>query len=138
MMRNNIMAAVLPLLFCITVLTSCHQETMAERAQREAKEYTEKMCPTPPQNGVITDSLVFDMKTNTEKYYVTFTGDLDNAEVINKVSAELRKGMLDIVRNNPSMKAYKDAGFRFSYICRSEKDRNKILIEMNFGPKDYN
>lgn len=130
-------AAVLPLLFCISVLTACHQETLAERAQREAEEYTEKMCPTPPQNGVITDSLVFDIKTNTEIYYVTFTGDLDNAEIINKVSDDLRKGMLDIIRNNPSMQAYKEAGFRFSYVCRSEKERGRILIKMDFGPKDY-
>ena len=41
------------ILFSTLVLltfTACHHETIEERAAREAKEYTQKMCPTPVVN----------------------------------------------------------------------------------------
>lgn len=52
------------ILFSTLVLltfTACHHETIEERAAREAKEYTQKMCPTPVVNFTRTDSMVFDL-----------------------------------------------------------------------------
>ena len=43
---------------CSVLLSGCH-ENMEKRAQREAREYTEKYCPTPVQNFTRTDSVVF-------------------------------------------------------------------------------
>ena len=47
---------------CSLLLCSCH-ENLEKRAQREAREYTEKYCPTPVQNYTRTDSVAFDVKT---------------------------------------------------------------------------
>lgn len=47
---------------CSLLLCSCH-ENLEKRAQREAREYTEKYCPTPVQNYTRTDSVTFDIKT---------------------------------------------------------------------------
>lgn len=62
---------------CAALLCSCH-ENMEKRAQREAREYTEKYCPTPVQNYTRTDSVVFDIDTKTYHYYCSITGDLDD------------------------------------------------------------
>ena len=54
----------------ITLLASC-SESIEDRAAREAKEYTEKVCPTPFVNDGRTDSTVFDKNTRTYIYYMT-------------------------------------------------------------------
>ena len=41
------------------VVTAC-QETLEERCEREAKEYTEKHCPTPIAKDIVMDSMTFD------------------------------------------------------------------------------
>lgn len=122
------------LLFALS-LSSCH-ESLEKRAEREAREFTEKNCPTPPQNDAITDSLVFDVVTRTHKTYLTFTGQIDNPEAIKEHEEDIRKELLNTIRQNTSMKAYKDAGFNFEYICRSEKE-GKIVLHLKYSEKDY-
>lgn len=118
-------------------LSSCH-ESLEDRAEREAKEYTEKYCPTPPQNDVITDSMTFDKATKTQTYYLRFTGIIDNVEAIREHGKELEEGMLRNIRNNGQLEVYKKAGFTFVYVCRSQKNPETLLLKMKFGPKDYN
>lgn len=127
---------VVPLAMCLMTLVSC-RESLEDRAYREAKEYTEKYCPTPPQNSVITDSMVFDKATKTQIYYLRFTGLLDSVPAMNEHRKELEEGMLGTIRQNPGMQVYKDANFSFEYVCRSFKDPKTILLKMHFGPKDY-
>lgn len=117
-------------------LTGC-QESLEERAEREAKEYTLKHCPTPPQNDVITDSVVFDKKTRTWTQHLTFTGIIDNEEGIREHSDEINKSLLESIRQNTEMKRYKEAGFTFAYICRSKKNPGTILLSLKYSPKDY-
>lgn len=114
---------------------SC-QESLEDRAAREDKEYTEKFCPTPPENNVITDSLVFDKKTRTQYYYITFVGDNDNEELINKFKPQLREGLRDQLLNNPQTQAYRDAGFNFAYICRSQST-GRILLDLKYTKEDF-
>lgn len=115
----------------VSLLTSC-QETMQERAQREAYEYTRKYCPTPPVHYVITDSVVFNVSKETYIYYCTFTDRLDDKQIIldNKEAIEgaLRKSVLE----SPNMKPFVDAGFHFRYVCRSQKESKLILLETKF------
>ena len=120
----------------VATLSSCH-ESLEDRAERESKEYTEKFCPTPPQNSVITDSLVFDRKTKTQIYYMTFTGLIDNADAIKSQEKKLEKAMLTSLRQNPQIEPYKEAGFTFEYVCRSQKDSKIVLLHCKFGPKQY-
>lgn len=117
-------------------LTSC-QESLEERAEREAREYTEKHCPTPPQNDVITDSIVFDRNTRTWTQYLTFTGIIDDEKGLREHNEEIHKSLLESIRQNTEMKRYKEAGFSFAYICRSKKDPKTILLTLKYTPKDY-
>lgn len=130
------MKKILVLLLAAATLTACH-ESLADKAEREAREYTRKNCPTPVNNFQRTDSLVFDRKSETYYYYCSFTGVLDDATVVNKVSHQLDDGILRGLREAPSLKAYKEAGFSFAYVCRSEKDPSKVLYKRVFTAKDY-
>ena len=53
-MKKLIYTAVL-----VSLLASC-TESLEDKAAREAKEYTEKYCPTPYVNDSRTDSATFD------------------------------------------------------------------------------
>jgi len=134
-MRKLLSYTVLSLVLSMTFV-SCH-ESLEDRAERESKEYTEKFCPTPPQNNVITDSLVFDKATKTQIYYMRLTGPIDDPEVIKECKADVEKGMLASLRQDPKSVAYKDAAFSFRYVCSSEKNPKMIYLDIKFGPKDY-
>lgn len=123
------------LLFGALLFSSCW-ESLEDRAERESREYTLKFCPTPPENGVISDSLVFDKKTKTQYYYITFTGDIDNAEAIAMHMDKLKQGLCEQVRSNPRNQAYKDAGFNFAYVCRSQKT-GKVILNFTVTPQLY-
>ena len=84
--------------FALTVvsLTAC-QESIEERAVRDAQEFTRKHCPTPPENDVITDSVVFDKTSRTQIYYMTFTGAIDNPQSISENKDKLRGLLLETI-----------------------------------------
>lgn len=121
----------------LVALTAC-QETLEERAYREAKEYTEKNCPTPPKDNAVTDSIVFDKATKTHWEYYKLVGDYDIPEAIAPHVGELKQHLLDNIINNPGLQPYKEAGFRFGYVVRSESNPKLIILKAVFGPKDYN
>ena len=112
-------------------------ENLEERAAREAKEFTEKYCPTPVQENERTDSLVYQPATKTYIYYRTLCGIADNQEVINEHKAQLIKALKDATVNNTAQKPYKEANFRFRYVYHSESEPNKVLLECLVTPKDY-
>lgn len=124
--------------FALTVvsLTAC-QESIEERAVRDAQEFTRKHCPTPPENDVITDSVVFDKTSRTQIYYMTFTGAIDNPQSISDNKDKLRGLLLETILYNTNLKAYKEAGFNFRYVCRSQKENGKILLDIEYTKKDY-
>ena len=50
------------------VLFSC-QESLEQRAAREAREMTETKCPMPLGDNMFLDSVVFDIPTLTQSQY---------------------------------------------------------------------
>ena len=54
-----------------------------------------------------------------------------------EIKEQTKEKMLDGVRNTPTLKVYKDAGFGFHYIFRSHKDKKKVLLDYHFTKKDY-
>ena len=124
------------LLLAAFLFGACH-ESLQDRAEREAKEYTRKNCPTPVNNFQRTDSISFDRSTNTYHYYCSFTGKLDDKAVIEKIRGELHDGLRKGIRESTSLKAYKEAGFSFTYTCRSAKDPRKVLYKETFTARDY-
>ncbi len=118
------------------VLVSCH-ENLEERAQREAREYTAKNCPTPWSGCTRTDSVVFDIATLTYTYYCSVNDKMDNAELIKAHSLDITNGLRADVNQNTSLKAYKEAGFNFAYVLRSSKNPKQVLYSLTLTKKDY-
>ena len=117
-------------------ITSC-QESLEKRAAREAKEYTQKSCPTPERDYTIIDSLGFDLSTHTFIYYYTLTGTADNASGIEGHEGELHDVLIRAVRNNTSMKRYKEEGYSFRYVYRSQKNKNQKLYDTTITAEEY-
>ena len=108
-------------LFLASLVVSC-TENLEDKAVREAKEYTEKYCPTPYVNDSRTDSAVFDKNTRVFSYYMTLRNKADNKNKLHK----LQKEALD---NNPGLKVYKDAHFTFRFVYYSAKNPKEILLD---------
>jgi hypothetical protein len=122
-MKRFIYFAILALVF-----SSCH-ENLSERAEREAKEYTERNCPTPVINYSRTDSVCFDKKHNNYIYYCSFVDKFDNEKIINQNRSQIHEGLYHSISTNTGLKPYIEAGFSFTYIVRSDKQPSKILFK---------
>ena len=92
----------------LLTLTACHHESIEERAEREAKEYTQKMCPTPIVNFTRTDSMVFDKNTHTMIYFCTFTDKMDNEQIVNQNRKKLSDGLREALINDTGIKTYRE------------------------------
>lgn len=122
--------------FLLASLTACQHDSLEDRAEKETKEYTQRYCPTPVQNMQMTDSISFSRATKTFNYYYKLCGEADNEQIISTNKAKLNKLLLAQLKEDTKVKAYKEAGFRFHYIYRSQKT-NEIVLETTFGQKDY-
>jgi hypothetical protein len=116
------------------LLVGC-RESLENRCAREAKEYTEKNCPMKMDNHIILDSMTFERDTHTLHYHYTLTGFADQDGVMEKVDA--RGALKEELKNSTNLRIYKDNKYRFAYTYRSEKDPNKIRLEVIFTDKDY-
>lgn len=118
------------------ILCGCH-ESLEKRAEREAREYTEKYCPTPVQNCTRTDSVAFDIATKTYRYYCSATDELDNGKVFDANRQKITDALLASVKENTGFREYKKEGFAFRWIIRSDKDKNTVYYDHRFTAKDY-
>ena len=116
------------------VLASC-QESLEDRCERDAKEFTRKQCPAPMDETTIIDSLTFDRATHTLHYYYRLTGIADEENALNK--EEAINTLKQALKNSTSVKTYKDNKYKFAYTYRSEKNPKKIVLEVLFTDKDY-
>lgn len=132
MKRNNMLSSKVSLYLIIAFLVMSCTESIEDKAAREAKEYTEKYCPTPVINGSSTDSAVFDRSTKTYIYYITLSGNADRPEVIAKNRKVLHDAQKQALDNNPSIKKYKEAGINFRFLYRSASHKDSVLIDDTF------
>lgn len=116
------------------VLASC-QESLEDRCERDAKEFTRKQCPAPMDETTIIDSLTFDRVTHTLHYYYRLTGIADEENALNK--EEAINTLKQALKNSTSVKTYKDNKYKFAYTYRSEKNPKKVVLEVVFTDKDY-
>ena len=119
----------------LTLLFTACQESLEDRCAREAQEYTRKNCPAKMDNNTILDSMTFERSSHTLHYYYKLTGFADQDSIAKKIDAVnvLKKEL----KNTTGLKLYKDNHYRFAYTFRSEKDPDKILIDVVFTDKDY-
>jgi hypothetical protein len=116
------------------LLTAC-QESLEDRCARETKEYTRKNCPAKMDNNIILDSLTFERETHTLHYYYKLTGFADQDSVAKKIDAV--NILKEELRNTTTLKLYKDNHYRFAYTYRSEKNPEKVLLDVLLTDKDY-
>ena len=116
------------------LLTAC-QESLEDRCARETKEYTRKSCPAKIDNNIILDSLTFERETHTLHYYYKLTGFADQDTIVKKLDAV--NILKEELRNTTTLKLYKDNHYRFAYTYRSEKNPEKVLINVLLTDKDY-
>ena len=119
----------------LTLLFTACQESLEDSCAREAQEYTRKNCPAKMDNNTILDSMTFERSSHTLHYYYKLTGFADQDSIAKKIDAVnvLKKEL----KNTTGLKLYKDNHYRFAYTFRSEKDPDKILIDVVFTDKDY-
>ena len=123
MMKKLIYTAVL-----VSLLASC-TESLEDKAAREAKEYTEKYCPTPYVNDSRTDSATFDKSTKTYVYYISLRNKADNKQVIEANKNKLHKIQKEALDNNPGLKKYKEEHFTFRFVYHSAKNPKEVLLD---------
>ncbi len=109
-------------------LTACH-ESLEQRAAREAREYTERNCPTPVINYSRTDSVKFEIDKRNYVYYCSFVDKYDDQDLIGNFRKDISAGLYDEISSNTGMKRYIDEGFTFTYIVRSDKNPSLILFQ---------
>ena len=114
-----------------SLLASC-TESLEDRAAREAKEYTQKYCPTPYVNDSRTDSASFDKNSRVYTYYITLRNKADNKQAIDANKQKLHKLQKEALDNNPGLKKYKEAHFTFRFIYHSAKNPQELLLDDTF------
>ena len=128
-MKKLLIIATMAALVC----TSC-QESLEDKCAKEAAELTSKKCPSRIDENTQIDSMTFDKSTHTLAYWYHLTGKADNPEIFKRVN--LRKSLIEQIKNSTSMQAYKDAGYSFRYVYRSQKE-NKVYFDDTVTKKDY-
>lgn len=118
-----------------TLLTAC-QESLEERAAREARELTEDKCPMPIGNNMMLDSVVFDIPTLTQSQYFRFTGDNDNDSVVFALQ-DAKSLLVSELKSMPSYKPLMNKGISFRYVYRSNKNPEKTYLEITITKEDY-
>ncbi len=117
--------------FFVSLLASC-TESLEDKAAREAKEYTQKYCPTPYVNDSRTDSASFDKDKRVYTYYITLRNKADNKQAIDANKQKLHNLQKETLDNNPGLKKYKESHFAFRFIYRSAKNPKEILLDDTF------
>jgi len=121
----------------IVLMTAC-QESLEERAAREAREVTESKCPMPVGNNMYLDSVVFDIPTLTQTQYFRFVGDTDNDSVtIALQDADVKGTLVQELKNTPNYKALMGRGANFRYIYRSTKNPETTYLDITIQKEDY-
>ena len=125
----NHMKKLLLATIAILGLSGCF-ESMEDRATREAQEYTEKNCPTPPNNNAILDSLTFDKPTLTFCHHQKLIGPADvDASIFESKRLQMHQGLVHEVRGNLNYKIYIEEGYHFAFLCRSGSTGEVLFVD---------
>ena len=118
-----------------TLLCGACQESLEDRCEREAKEFTRKNCPVMIVEEIMMDSMTFVRASHTLHYYYKLTGNSDRADAYDK--DEVAKRLKEALKNTTTLQMYKDEGYNFAYTYRSEKNPKTIWFDVVLTKKDY-
>ena len=87
--------------------------------------------------GMVMDSMTFVSDPNGFHYFYTLDGDLDDPELLTEeVISTFHNELLKHLREDISLRKYKDRDFTFTYTYLSRSTGN-LLIEAVFTPEEY-
>ena len=117
----------------LLIMYAC-QESMENRAARDAKETTEKRCPIRlnDEGTLILERINFDKITHTWRQ--DYLLDTEPGALM---EADLRDLLLMELKNTPSYKPYMDADFNFQYVYCMMSSPKDTLFNIMLTPKDY-
>ncbi len=117
------------------MFTAC-QESLEERAAREAREVTENKCPMPVGDNMMLDSIVFDIPTLTQSQYFRFIGDNDNDSVVYALQ-DAKRILVAELKSTPTYRSLMNKGVSFRYVYRSNKNPEKTYLDITLTKEDY-
>ena len=121
----------------MALMTSACTESFADRCRREAKEYTERECPRLEHQFVIMDSMTYADEPQGFTYHYRLTGDFDNPELLtSSILDAFTEQMKQSLRENITLKSYKERNFTFTYRYFSDST-DSLVLEARFGPEYY-
>ena len=124
-------------LVLVALLSACNQEKLENRAARECKEYTQKNCPYKVNEVTTLDSLTFDVATHIFTRYFSIVTDSQSIQKAKENKDEFAKKLIEEVRNETSMKTYKDNGYSFRFVYYSDADPSLILYDKTVTKEEY-
>lgn len=133
-MKHYTLLYILYVLLALPVLTAC-QETLEERCEREAREFTEKKCPYRVNETTVMDSMSFDRASLTLTYSYTLNGLLDDSAVVARNSPH--DLLLSELKNSTELRLYKEAGYNIRYTFLSASRKGRMLYDTTFKQADY-
>ena len=130
------MKKILFIMLSILAMVGC-QESMEDRAEREAKEYTKKYCPRVVIEQVMTlDSLTFDKAHTTFNNYYTVMGVADDRKNIEEKKDDIRMSFIKELHDDTRQRTFKDLGYSYRYILISQGD-GSVLFDTTLKKEDY-
>lgn len=127
----------LPAVLCSLFILAACTESFEDRCSREAREFTEKQCPRLVDQCVILDSMTYETSPQGFTYHYHVTGELDNPELLQGEAVEnIIDKMRQSLRENISLKTYKEHGLTFTYRYISGSTLEPF-VTASFGPEDY-
>lgn len=130
------MKKILFIMLSILAMVGC-QESMEDRAEREAKEYTKKYCPRVVIEQVMTlDSLTFDKAHTTFNNYYTVMGVADDRKNIEEKKNDIRMSFIKELHDDTRQRTFKDLGYSYRYILISQGD-GSVLFDTTLKKEDY-
>jgi len=128
------MKKILLLLMTLLTLSAC-QESMKDRAERDAKDATAKRCPMRlnDEGTLILERITFDKNTLIWKQDFLLDATPEQLEQL-----DMRDILLQDLKNQPSYKPYMENNFIFQYVYCDMKNPEDTLINIKLTPKDYN
>ena len=136
-MRHSLFILHWSFFILLAVVSSSCTESFQDRCRREAKEYTELQCPRPVGEDIILDSMTYVAEPQGFIYHYRITGDLDNPDILtDEALAPVIEGMRQSLRENITLRTYKEHGLTFTYRYLSDST-GEPFVEAVFGPEDY-
>lgn len=119
------------------LLFGCGRKSFEEQIADQLQEFTEKQCPQQMDEFTTLDSMNYHQPTNTIHYYYTFSGKLDNKDILSEgVLEDFQEEMLIKLRDDLKLKQEKEHGITFAYHYLSQMTK-KPLVEFIFTKENY-